>query len=72
MSKNIDAGRRRIALADLFAELACESSLSANRILDQFPDYRHAKDDDHHPFWNGASVVMINAILALDSVRLYA
>jgi len=47
------------AVIVLFAELACMSSIRANRVMEQYPGFRAAKGCSNDSFWLQQGVEML-------------
>jgi hypothetical protein len=62
MDRSMTIGKQvlRQHLADVFAEVACYSTLEANRLMEKYIDYRQALNDPLHPFWKSEAHRMLN------------
>ena len=62
MDRSMTIGKQvlRQHLADVFAEVACYSTLEANRLMEKYIDYRQALNDPQHPFWKSEAQRMLN------------
>jgi hypothetical protein len=53
---------RRSTLFNLMGEVSCLSAQAALCVVGQFPEYRAAKDDPAHAFWDQTATAMIGAL----------